>query len=86
MKKKKYIVPAIENHILPMESLMIAASPGVSNEEFDPAHDEIGAKENPWAFRTPTLLPLGRLRWQKSMAMHTIGLFFTWIVAILYAS
>ena len=47
MKKKKYIVPAIENHILPMESLMIAASPGVSNEEFDPAHDEIGAKENP---------------------------------------
>ena len=35
MKKKKYIVPAIENHILPMESLMIAASPGVSNEEFD---------------------------------------------------
>ena len=46
MKKKKYIVPAIENHILPMESLMITASPGVSNE--DPGNDEIGAKENPF--------------------------------------
>ncbi len=55
MKKKKYIVPAIENHILPMESLMITASPGVSNEEFDPAHDEIGAKENP--FLGPSELP-----------------------------
>ena len=55
MKKKKYIVPAIENHILPMESLMITASPGVSNEEFDPDSDEVGAKEKP--FLGPSELP-----------------------------
>lgn len=55
MKKKKYIVPAIENHILPMESLMMTASPGVSNEEFDPANDKVGAKENP--FLGPSELP-----------------------------
>ncbi|WP_282958110.1 hypothetical protein [Prevotella nigrescens] len=24
---------------------MLTASPGISNEEFDPAHDEVGAKE-----------------------------------------
>ncbi|WP_179210018.1 hypothetical protein [Prevotella nigrescens] len=27
------------------EDLMLTASPGISNEEFDPAHDEVGAKE-----------------------------------------
>ena len=55
MEEKKCIGPEIEKHILPMESRMIAASPGVSNEEFDPAHDEIGAKENP--FLGPSELP-----------------------------
>ena len=27
------------------ENLMLTASPGVSDEKFDPANDEIGAKE-----------------------------------------
>ena len=45
MKKKIYIIPSTEHHSFPTESLMITASPGVSNEEFDPGSDEIGAKE-----------------------------------------
>ena len=48
MKKKKYIVPSAESHIFSTESLMSTASPGVSNDVFDPGNDEIGAKENPF--------------------------------------
>ncbi|QUB70256.1 hypothetical protein J4864_04175 [Prevotella multiformis] len=47
MKKKRYIIPSTESHRFSMENLMITASPGISNDEFDPVHDEVGAKENP---------------------------------------
>lgn len=45
MKKKEYIKPQTESIHLSLENLMITASPGVSNEEFDPSTDEIGAKQ-----------------------------------------
>ncbi len=44
MKKKKYIKPFIEDYRFLSEGLMITASPGISNEEFDPDNDGIGAK------------------------------------------
>lgn len=46
MEKKKYVKPSTEDYRLLPESLMINASPGVSNDEFDPTNDEVGAKEN----------------------------------------
>ena len=46
MEKKKYVKPSTEDYRLLPESLMINASPGVSNDKFDPANDEVGAKEN----------------------------------------
>lgn len=45
MEKKEYITPLTETYHFDAEGLMITASPGVSNEEFDPDNDEIGAKE-----------------------------------------
>ncbi len=42
MKKKEYIKPQTEIIRVSHENLMITASPGVSNEEFDPDEDEIG--------------------------------------------
>ena len=47
MKKKIYIIPSIENFYFSIESLMITASPGITNDEFDPENDEVGAKEGP---------------------------------------
>ena len=47
MKKKRYIIPSIENFYFSIESLMITASPGITNDEFDPENDEVGAKEGP---------------------------------------
>ena len=55
MEKKQYIQPNAEIVRFKQESLMITASPGVSNEEFDPDKDEVGAKENP--FLGPSELP-----------------------------
>ena len=40
MEKKKYVKPSTENYRLLPESLMITASPGVSDDEFDPANDD----------------------------------------------
>ena len=45
MKKKEYIRPQTDIICVSHENLMITASPGVSNEEFDPDNDEIGAKQ-----------------------------------------
>lgn len=60
MKKKKYIKPFIEDYRFLSEGLMITASPGISNEEFDPDNDEIGAKpglifeDDDWKNLVPT--------------------------------
>jgi len=45
MSYKEYIKPLTRVYRLSSEDLMLTASPGISNEEFDPAHDEVGAKE-----------------------------------------
>ena len=45
MEKKKYIKPQNETFLFSAESLMITASPGVSNGEFDPSTEEIGTRE-----------------------------------------
>lgn len=42
--KKKYLKPEVFKEHLELESFMITASPGVSNEELGPG-EEIGAKE-----------------------------------------
>lgn len=44
MEKKKYIKPQNETFLFSAESLMITASPGVSNGELDPS-EEIGTRE-----------------------------------------
>ena len=41
---KKYLKPKMYKEHLKLESFMLTASPGVSDEEFDP-NEEIGAKE-----------------------------------------
>ena len=48
MKKKVYSKPQTEIIRASHESLLITASPGVSNEVFDPNDDEIAAKEDPF--------------------------------------
>jgi len=50
MEKKKYIKPETETIRVSLDGLMITASPGVSNEEFDPDNDEIGAKKGSFFF------------------------------------
>jgi hypothetical protein len=42
--KKMYLKPKMFTERLKLESFMLTASPGVSDEEFDP-NEEIGAKE-----------------------------------------
>jgi hypothetical protein len=44
MKKKEYVTPEIFLCVLRAEGLLITASPGISDGEFDPDNDEIGAK------------------------------------------
>jgi hypothetical protein len=44
MKKKEYVTPEIFCCVLRAEGLLITASPGISDGEFDPDNDEIGAK------------------------------------------
>lgn len=44
MKKKEYVTPEIFCCVLRTEGLLITASPGISDGEFDPDNDEIGAK------------------------------------------
>lgn len=45
MAYKKYITPLMKAYRFSTENLMLTASPGVSDEEFDPNKDEVGAKE-----------------------------------------
>ncbi|MFB9897610.1 hypothetical protein [Hallella seregens] len=46
MIRKTYMTPMAEKIHLEAEQVMITASPGVSNDEFDPNNDEVGAKRN----------------------------------------
>lgn len=59
MKKKQYITPQTESYLFAIENLMLTASPGISDEEFDPDHDEVGAKKNPgfWGSDYPRYSP-----------------------------
>ena len=46
MKKKVYSKPKMEIIRVSNESLLVKASPGVSNREYDPDNDEVGAKKD----------------------------------------
>lgn len=48
MKKKVYSKPQTEIIRVSNESLLVKASPGVSNKEYDPDNEEVGAKKDPF--------------------------------------
>lgn len=48
MKKKVYSKLQTEIIRVSNESLLVKASPGVSNKEYDPDNDEVGAKKDPF--------------------------------------
>ena len=48
MKKKVSSKPQTEIIRVSNESLLVKASPGVSNKEYDPDNEEVGAKKDPF--------------------------------------
>lgn len=48
MKKKVYSKPKMEIIRVSTESLLVKASPGVSNREYDPVNEEVGAPKDPF--------------------------------------
>lgn len=48
MKKKVYSKPQTEIIRVSNESLLVKASPGVSNKEYEPDNEEVGAKKDPF--------------------------------------
>lgn len=48
MKKKVYSKLQTEIIRVSNESLLVKASPGVSNKEYDPDNEEVGAKKDPF--------------------------------------
>lgn len=48
MKKKVYSKPKMEIIRVSNESLLVKASPGVSNREYDPVNEEVGAPKDPF--------------------------------------
>ena len=48
MKKKVYSKPKMVFFRVSNESLLVKASPGVSNREYDPDTEEVGAPRDPF--------------------------------------
>lgn len=48
MEKKVYSKPKMEIIRVSNESLLVKASPGVSNREYDPDTEEVGAPKDPF--------------------------------------